>query len=124
MQQILWLSVAGALGTLSRWLLSSWVQRTLQQVLPLATFVVNAVGCLAFGIIWGIVEQRQQLSGNFRMAALTGFMGAFTTFSTFAFDTSELIKTQHYWAAAGNAIGQTVVGIVFIFLGIALGRLI
>jgi CrcB protein len=59
-----------------------------------------------------------------RLLALTGFMGAFTTFSTYMFETAELVKFGQYAMALLNVVGQSVAGLVLVLAGIALGRLL
>jgi CrcB protein len=116
------LAVAGALGTLSRYGLAGLAQRLGGPQFPWGTFTVNAMGCFLFGLIWTLAEERLVISGQTRFILLTGFMGAFTTFSTYAFETSTLLQDAQWRLAAGNALGQLVVGVTFMFLGYAVGR--
>lgn len=117
------LAVAGALGTLCRYGMSGLVQRICGERFPWGTFAVNMSGCFLFGLIWTLAEERLVISGQTRFILLTGFMGAFTTFSTFAFETSGFLQESQWLPAAGNAFGQLVVGVLFVFLGYAVGRL-
>ena len=80
--EILWIALAGALGTLARYGLGGAVQTVLGQNFPWGTLVVNAIGCLLFGLVWTLAEERLLISGHLRFIVLVGFMGAFTTFST------------------------------------------
>ena len=91
---------------------------------PLGTFAVNMVGCLFFGAIWGYLENRLLPGSHVRILALTGFMGAFTTFSTYMFETAELVKIGQYAMALLNVVGQSVAGLALVLAGIALGRLL
>ena len=118
------LSIAGAVGTLSRYGLSALVQRYCGERFPWGTAAVNMVGCFLFGLIWTLAEERLVISAQTRFILLTGFMGAFTTFSTFAFETTGFLQDSQWWLAAGNAFGQLFVGGVCIFLGSGIGRLI
>jgi fluoride exporter len=122
-KELFLLAVAGALGTLSRYGLSGAVQRLCGERFPWGTFAVNAVGCVLFGLVWMLAEERLVISGGTRFLVLTGFMGSFTTFSTYAFETSQLLQGSQWWLAVGNALGQLVVGVIFVFMGFALGRL-
>jgi CrcB protein len=119
-QKMVWLALAGAVGTLSRFGLQGLVQGG-RAGFPWGTFAVNIVGTFAFGVIWSIAERHVQ-GPEIRLYALIGFMGAFTTFSSFMFDTGQLLEQGQYLYAAVNLAGQNVAGIVFLFLGIALGR--
>jgi CrcB protein len=84
--------------------------------------VVNVSGCLFFGFVWTLAEDRMLISPRTRFVVLTGFMGAFTTFSTFAFETSQMIADSEWNRAAGNLALHNFLGLAAIFLGFALGR--
>lgn len=109
---------------MSRYWLSGVAQRLLNGSFPLGTFVVNVIGCLMFGVVWGFLENRLLPGSEIRLLCLTGFMGAFTTFSTYMFETAELVKFGQLAMALLNVVGQSVIGLVFVLLGIALGRLV
>jgi fluoride exporter len=118
-----WLALAGAIGTLARYGLGGLVQRICGESFPWGTLTVNAVGCFLFGVVWTLAEDRLVLSGETRFIVLTGFMGAFTTFSTFTFETGELLRDSEWLLAMGNILGQNVLGLILLFLGLAVGRL-
>jgi CrcB protein len=122
--KFLYLSLGGAAGTVSRYWLSGVAQRLSGGGFPLGTFAVNIVGCLLFGAVWGYFENRLLPGSEMRLLALTGFMGAFTTFSTYMFETAELVKFGQYAMALLNVVGQSVAGLVLVLAGIALGRLL
>ncbi len=123
-QRVLLLAVAGAAGTLARYGLSGLVQRLVPGGFPWGTFAVNALGCLLFGIVWSLAEERMLISGAARIILLIGFMGAFTTFSTFAFETGQLLDDSQWLFAAGNVMLHNVVGVALLVAGIALGKLV
>jgi CrcB protein len=122
MREIGLLAVAGALGTLCRYALGGAVQRLAGSDFPWGTLVVNALGCFLFGVVWTMAEERLVISGQTRFVLLTGFMGAFTTFSTFAFETGGLLRDSQWLLAAGNLLGQNALGVACVFLGFAAGR--
>lgn len=123
-QKLLLLALAGAGGTLSRFALAGFVQRLNPgSGFPWGTLVVNATGCLLFGIVWSLADERLIISGATRAIVLVGFMGAFTTFSTFAFETGQLIDDSQWLAAAGNLVLQNVIGVALLLVGIAVGRI-
>lgn len=118
------LATAGALGTLSRYLLSGWTYRVLGERFPWGTLAVNLLGCLLFGFVWSAGVERRWFSPETRTVILTGFMGAFTTFSTFAFETHNQL-TDAQWPSAGwNVAAQVVCGVFLVYLGMAAGRMI
>lgn len=124
MQKLLILCVSGALGTVARYLVGGWGQRLTGSGFPLGTVVVNLSGSLLFGLAFGLFEKRTGLGPEVKLFVLTGFMGAYTTFSTYMFESATLLQ-EGQWAWAGlNMVGQTVAGLAAIFLGMALGRLL
>lgn len=124
MQKLLWIGAAGALGAVARYVIGGLVQRIGGTGFPWGTLVVNILGSFFFGIVWSLAEERLLISGETRLIILTGFMGAFTTFSTFMFETSALLREAEWGIATLNLTGQNIAGLAFLFLGLALGRLI
>ncbi|MBI1910498.1 MAG: CrcB family protein [Deltaproteobacteria bacterium] len=122
--KILWLAIAGVGGTLLRYFLSGFVQRAYGGVFPWGTFAVNMAGCLLFGLVWTLAEERLIISGELRAIILIGFMGAFTTFSSFVFESAQLMRDSQWVLAAGNIALQNITGIIFLAIGMALGRLL
>jgi CrcB protein len=120
--EILWIALAGAVGTLARYGLGGAVQTVLGQSFPWGTLVVNAIGCLLFGLIWTLAEERLLISGHLRVIVLVGFMGAFTTFSTFAFETAQQLRDREWLIATGNVSAHLILGIGMFFLGAAVVR--
>ncbi len=123
-QRLALLALAGATGTLARYGMGGLVQRLHATAFPWGTFVVNALGCLAFGFVWSLAEERLVISGETRLIVLVGFMGAFTTFSPYAFESAQLLDDGEFLLAAGNLALQNATGIVLVLVGLALGRLV
>lgn len=120
-QRLAWLAAMGALGTLCRYWLDGIVLTLCGTRFPWGILVVNATGCLLFGLIFPLAEERLLVSGETRFILLTGFMGAFTTFSTFTFQTAEFMRESQWGLAAVNVIGQLVLGLACLYLGLFLG---
>ena len=123
-QKLLWLASAGAVGTLTRYGLAGLVHRIVGSSLPWGTLVVNVIGCLGAGFLWTLFETRWPLSGESRSIILIGFMGAFTTFSAFILETGQLMRVSEWLYAFGNVALQLLLGLVALYLGILLARLI
>jgi CrcB protein len=121
--KILWMAIAGSAGTLLRYWLGGFIQAALGGAYPWGTFAVNMAGCLFFGLVWTITDGRITIGPDARAIALTGFMGAFTTFSTLMFDTVDLMRGPFAALSLVNLVSQNVLGVVLIALGMALGRL-
>jgi fluoride exporter len=120
--QVLWLAAAGAVGAVARYGLAGLVQRRAGENFPAGTLAVNLAGCLVFGFVWGLLEDRLGAAAAVRLVVLTGFVGSFTTFSTFAFESAGLLQGGQIAAALANVVGQTVLGILLVWLGMAAGR--
>jgi CrcB protein len=114
---LLVIAIGGAIGAASRYLLSSFVLRISGTLFPLGTFVVNVIGCLVFGAIAGATTQRVQLAPALRLFLLTGILGGFTTFSSYAFESFVLVRDgQMLWASI-NVVGQVIAGLVGLWAG-------
>ncbi len=125
LQKILLIAAAGAAGTLLRFALSGAVQKGLgSAAFPYGTLAVNVIGCFLFGLIFTLAEEKMLISSEARIILLVGFMGAFTTFSTFGFETAAFIRDSQWGFAALNVATQNITGILAIFGGIILGRTI
>jgi len=109
---ILLVAVGGAFGSVARFLLSSLVYRLVPSLFPFGTFAVNVVGCIAFGIIAGVAQQRSALGPEGRAFLLIGVLGGFTTFSSYAYESFLLTRDGQFAAAAFNIVGQVVAGLV------------
>jgi CrcB protein len=118
--RLLLVALGGALGSVLRFLLSGVVQG--QATFPIGTFVVNAVGCLAVGVVAGLAFDRSSLSPNARLFLIVGVCGGFTTFSAFSYETLRLIESGEMWRAGLNAGGQLVTGLAAVWAGLALAR--
>lgn len=93
MKNILLVASGGAVGSVLRYLVSKWIQESSATAFPLATMVVNIVGCLLIGIFYGLTE-RWGLSGELKLLLTVGFCGGFTTFSTFMNENLMLLRSQ------------------------------
>ncbi len=118
---LLLVAIGGALGSVARSVLSTFVLRLSGSLFPVGTFVVNAIGCLVFGLIAGVSEQRLQLAPATRAFLLVGVLGGFTTFSSYAFESFSLARDSQFAAAAVNLVGQVVAGFIGMWVGFAVG---
>jgi fluoride exporter len=121
------LCFGGALGTLARVGLSSWLDAELGKRLPAGvrfpwgTAAVNLLGCFLFGLIWALLDSHPGRTAALRLLLLAGFLGAFTTFSTFIFDVVRLSNVR--WSLGlGNLVLQNLLGSLLLAMGVLLGR--
>ena len=110
--KLLCLFVAGGLGALSRFGLVSLVDRVVGVQFPWGTFCVNVLGCFLFGLIWAAAVEQGFIAKELMFILLSGYLGAFTTFSSFVFDTNHLLWAGGYFMAALNVFGQVLVGLL------------
>ncbi len=115
--------LAGAFGTLLRYFLSVYVQKLAGSEFPYGTMTVNLIGCFAIGLLYALFEGKITISEEMRLVLFVGFMGAFTTFSTFIFESNVLLKNSQYLMVFGNILIQNLVGIAAVYGGLQLGKL-
>jgi fluoride exporter len=104
-------AIGGAIGSVSRYLLSTAVLRLSGSLFPVGTFAVNVAGCIVFGAIVGAAEHRVVLAPEMRAFLLVGVLGGFTTFSSYAFESFTLMQDGQIAAAAVNIVGQVTAGL-------------
>ena len=112
----------GALGALSRYGVDRLIEHHLVTVFPWSTFAINMSGCLLVGIATGALVDAHHLPAWIRVGAVVGFLGAYTTFSTFAQETHDLLDGGHVTLAVLNAAGSVAIGVVLATAGVAVGR--
>jgi len=119
-----WLTIPlfGALGCLTRHLVSGWAYTLLGRGFPYGTLVVNVLGSFLLGLVMEGSLRSTLLSPEVRIGITTGFMGGFTTFSTFSYETVRLLEEGSYMQAGANVLLNVTVCLVFAALGIYLAR--
>ena len=120
---ILAIAIGGALGSVSRFLVAREMGRLLGNFLPYGTLVVNVLGSLALGWLATVFLDRPKINIALRLGIAVGFLGAFTTFSAFSFESVQLMLNGAVWRAALNVVANTVVCLGMCYLGIQLVRL-
>ena len=119
---LLWITVAGACGTLARYGLAGVVQRWFGSGFPWATAAVNVIGCFLFGVVWALAADHGVIDAQLRAVILVGFMGAFTTFSTFGYESVTLAREGEMLASLANIVIQVVAGVLLVWLGYGLTK--
>lgn len=121
MQQLIFIALGGACGALARYGLSVHVHRLWSHAWPLGTLLINVGGSLCIGVIFALLE-RAAVHPDWRSVLMVGFLGAFTTFSTFSLETVELWLQGHPAMAAGYAMASVASCIAAAAVGIYLTR--
>jgi len=118
------IALGGALGALGRYLLSTWVYSKGDYLFPWGTFVVNVLGCFILGLVYVWGTEKLILSSNTRAFLAIGFIGAFTTFSTFSLETINIIKEGELRIALLYTIGSLVLGLAAVWAGTVIAQLL
>lgn len=122
MQTVLVIALGGALGALSRAGLAWGVHILWPGTFPLATFIINLLGCLAIGILYGLWLNRPELSPLLQQGLMIGFLGAFTTFSTFSLDAWRLLENGQSLMALGYVLLSVCLCLIATWAGLMLTR--
>jgi len=120
--QILYIGIFGGLGCVTRYLASGWVYALAGRALPYGTLAVNVVGSLLLGLLVEGSLRSTLLSPELRIGLTVGFMGGFTTFSTFSYETVRLLEEGSFFAAGANVLLNLFVCVLAAALGIFLAR--
>jgi fluoride exporter len=122
MVRILVIGLGGFLGAVARYAVAGVVQQRSGALYPAGTLAVNLVGCALLGALFGLVEARPALGPGTRAFLAIGFLGSFTTFSTFGFETLELVRIGAPRLALGNIVANVVGGLGVLWLARAAVR--
>lgn len=124
MIKFIYLAIGGLSGTFARYFLAGAVYELLGTRFPYGTLIVNLFGCFIIGIFTTIAENKFLINPNLKVLLMIGFCGAFTTFSTFIFETSNLIRDGETSRAFINVILSVIIGFVVFRIGVFLGDIL
>lgn len=122
MNQLLLVALGGGVGAVLRYLASGWTHTLTHSSLPLGTLAVNMLGCLLIGLLASALAGPVLIREEYRIAILVGLLGGFTTFSTFALESSALIGDGRFLLAAANMTISNVVGLAAVWAGQAISQ--
>src|SRR2546426_1499392 len=115
MYRIVLIGGAGLLGTLARYWLSGWADARWGPTFPIGTLIVNLAGCLAIGFLFHATGEKYLIDPVVRSAILVGFLGGFTTFSSFGVQTFNLLRDGEIFLAGANVVLSNVAGLVLVW---------
>ncbi|HBT82588.1 MAG: camphor resistance protein CrcB [Desulfuromonadales bacterium GWD2_61_12] len=120
--QFFYIGLFGALGCLSRYAVSGWTYSLCGRMLPWGTLAVNVIGSFILGLIMEGSLRSTLIGPELRIGLTVGFLGGFTTFSTFSYETIRYLEEGSLLQAGGNILLNVAVCVVFAWLGIVLAR--
>lgn len=118
----IWIAAAGSLGALGRYGLEGLVSNRVRGAFPWGTWMVNVTGSFVLGLVFTLMTERFLPHPNLRAAVTIGFLGAYTTFSTFSLETVRLFEDGAVMLGVANAVASVGAGIAAVYAGIWLGR--
>ena len=122
MGQIVWIGAGAALGANARYFISLWLAGKLGPAFPYGTLAVNASGSLLLGFLVAAGSHYLALSPQLRLLLMVGFLGSFTTFSTFAVESIAFWQNERAWVGLANILANNGVSLLCAALGILLAR--
>jgi CrcB protein len=115
-------AAGGALGAVARYAVAAWFTGRYGTRFPWGTFAINASGCLAIGFVLTILEERLPGSRAWRPLVVIGFLGAYTTFSTFGWESHALLRDGEWERASAYLLASVALGLVAVRLGVVAAR--
>ena len=122
MMEIISVAVGGALGAVCRYLLGNFISRASGSALPWGTFAINIIGCFCMGLLMTLIVDREILPAAWRLFLCVGFLGGFTTFSSFGYETLMLLMEGRLLAVLAYVGGSVGLGLVAAAAGVLCAR--
>ncbi len=117
MKTLIWIGLGGFLGSISRFYLQSVVNRHFRSEFPWGTFAVNILGCLIIGALYALAEKNRVFAPELRLFLMVGFVGSFTTYSSFALEKFLLFQSGFGLISIGYLIASIVAGLAGVYGG-------
>lgn len=124
MSKLFLIGLAGFIGTLGRYLTADVIARRYGETFPTGTLVVNLIGCFLVGLLFHLLEERFLVNQTARTVVMIGFLGGFTTFSSFGLHTFNLLQDRQFGFAVLNLTASNVVGLLLVWAGYSLAKMI
>ncbi|MBF0565532.1 MAG: fluoride efflux transporter CrcB [Nitrospirae bacterium] len=118
------IGAGGFIGAITRYALAAWIGQRWGRSFPLGTFVINVSGSFLIGLIMSLLTERFMANPYWRLLLVVGFLGAYTTFSTFEFETGNLLKDGEILYAALNVVLSVFAGFIALRMGEIISKII
>ena len=122
LEKILLISAGAVLGANARYWLGDWAAQKWGSAFPYGTFLINITGSLLLGFFMTLATERFMLDPRWRLFFAVGFLGAYTTFSTYTFESFNLLYSGQWLPGLLNAFGSTLAGLAAVAVGVWLGK--
>jgi CrcB protein len=120
----LWVGAGGCLGAMARYAVNAWMTRRFGLGMPWGTFAINLSGCFLLGLALAVLDEHMTLPSQLRLALPIGFIGAYTTFSTFEYETLRTLQGGRPSLAIAYLLASVLLGYLAVWLGQASGKLL
>lgn len=124
MEKFLWISIGAVLGANLRYWVGDWAAQRFGSGFPYGTMLVNLTGSFLLGLLVSLTLEHFIIDPRLRILLTIGFLGSYTTFSTFAYESVTLITQGQWGLGLFNLLGSTMLGVLFAALGIWLGKIL
>ncbi|HML39586.1 MAG TPA: fluoride efflux transporter CrcB [Bellilinea sp.] len=124
MEKFLLISAGAVLGANARYWISDWAAQKFGANFPYGTFIINFTGSLLIGFFLTLATERLMIDARWRLLIAVGFLGAYTTFSTYAYESFNLLGNGQWLTGLINLFGSTILGVLAVGLGVYLGKAI
>ena len=124
MGKLFLIGLAGFIGTLGRYWLSGLVAKRYGETFPSGTLAVNLIGCFLVGMLFYLLQERFLVNQTVRTIVMIGFVGGFTTFSSFGLQTFTLLQNGQFGLAALNVSLSNLIGLVLVWAGYSIGKML
>ncbi|HLI94086.1 MAG TPA: fluoride efflux transporter CrcB [Puia sp.] len=122
MKTLLLIALGGAAGSVGRYLAQLGVSKAFGPAFPVGTFIVNLTGCFLIGLIYSLAGKYEWLTLDWRLFLVTGVCGGYTTFSSFSYDSVNLLRSGSYLYFGLYVFGSVALGLLATFAGIRIAR--
>jgi len=122
MERYLMVLLGGGFGSLARYVVAIAINSRVGNRFPLGTVVINITGSFLIGVLMILLTEKFQMHENWRLLLVVGFLGGYTTFSSFEFETYQAVHSGDYWIGLLNVLGSVTLGFAGVWLGAVIAR--